>query len=131
VVVKNPDVWGQNRMTQYRADYEAQMKAQLTSFEFILNSYQRVPDAAALTSATSIRAALGKPGPGKSGAGATPASIPSAVSLIGPSGLVMNANTLLAGDPSLVLTPANLGNLALGNEGASQGIGLEPKVLLD
>ena len=48
VVVKNPDVWGQNRMTQYRADYEAQMKVQLTAFEVILNSYQRVSDAAAL-----------------------------------------------------------------------------------
>src|SRR4051794_23720012 len=26
VVVKAPDVWGQNRMTQYRAEYEEQMK---------------------------------------------------------------------------------------------------------
>ena len=26
VVVKNPDVWGQNRLTEYRVEYENQMK---------------------------------------------------------------------------------------------------------
>jgi hypothetical protein len=129
VVVKNPDVWGQNRLTLHRSEYEANLKKQLDSFEIILNSYQRVSDAAALTSATSIGASLGPPG-GK-GAPATAASIPSAVGLVGPTGLVMNANQLLAGSQTPVLTPANLGSLTLGNQGAAAGIGLESKTIID
>ena len=41
VVVKNPDVWGQNRLTEHRVEYENQMQAQINNFEVVLSSYQR------------------------------------------------------------------------------------------
>jgi hypothetical protein len=134
LVVKGPDVWGQNRMTQYRGEYEDQMKTQLTNFEIILSSYQRRADLAALTSATSVGASL-SPQVSRSRnvsttTNVTQPAIPSAAGLVGPSGLVANANTLI-GTMSPLLMPSNLTTLALSNKGAASGLGLEPTVLLD
>jgi hypothetical protein len=126
VVVKNPDVWGQNRLTQHRAEYEDQMKAQLGNFETVLSSYQRRSDATGLSSGTSIGASVGPP----SKTATTTPSVPSATGLLGPSGLVDNANTLI-GTASPLLMPSNLTGLALSNKGAATGIGLESTVLLD
>ena len=125
VMVKNADVWGQNRLTQQRAEYEDQMKGQLGNFEVVLSSYQRRADSAALTSGTSIGASVGP-----TATGGTPAPIPSAVGLLGPSGLVANANSLI-GTMTPVLMPNNLTSLALSNKNAATGIGLESTVLLD
>jgi hypothetical protein len=122
VVVKNPDVWGQNRLTEHRVEYENQMQAQLNNFEVVLSSYQRRADLAALTSGTSVGASVGP------GASATP--IPSAVGLLGPTGLVANANTLI-GTMSPLLMPSNLTSVALSNKTAAPGVGLESTVLLD
>ncbi len=124
VMVKSPDVWGQNRLTQHRAEYEDQMKQQLGNFEVILSSYQRGADLAALTSGTSIGASVGPTGKG------APSTIPSAVALLGPTGLVNNANNLI-GTMSPLLLPSNLTSLALSNTGARSGIGLESTTLLD
>jgi hypothetical protein len=140
VVVKNPDVWGQNRLTQHRAEYEDQMKGQLGNFEIILSSYQRRADLAALTSATAVGASVGPQISNSrrvtSTTNVSPATsssapaIPSAAGLVGPSGLVENANTLI-GTMSPLLMPSNLTALALANKGAAQGLGIEPTVLLD
>ena len=100
------------------------MRAQLGNFEVILSSYQRGADLAALTSGTSIGASVG-PG-GKGG----PSTIPSAAALMGPTGLVANANTLI-GTMSPLLLPSNLTSLALSNTNAKSGIGLESTTLLD
>jgi len=138
VVVKNPDVWGQNRLTQYRAEYEDQMKGQVGNFEVILNGYQRRADLAALTSATSVGASVGPQISNSRNVSTTTTStpaqsapaIPSAVGLLGPNGLAANANTLI-GTMSPLLMPSNLTALALANKGATPGIGIEPTVLLD
>jgi len=137
VVVKNPDVWGQNRLTQYRAEYEDSMKGQLNSFEIILNGYQRRADLAALTSATSVGASVGPRISNSRNVSTTTTStpaqsptIPSAVGLLGANGLAANANTLI-GTMSPLFMPSNLTALALANKGATPGIGIEPTVLLD
>ncbi len=132
MVVKGPDVWGQNRMTQYRGEYEDQMKTQLANFEIILSSYQRRADLAALTSATSVGASLA-PQVSRSRnvsttTNVTQPAIPSAASLVGPNGLVANANSLI-GTMSPLLSPKDLTTLALSNKGAASGLGLEPTVL--
>ncbi len=122
VVVKNPDVWGQNRLTQHRAEYEDQMKAQINNFETVLSSYQRPRISPRSTSGTSVGASVGP------GASATP--IPSAVGLLGPNGLVANANTLI-GTMTPVLMPSTLTSIGLSNKAAAKGVGLESTVLLD
>jgi hypothetical protein len=133
VVVKSPDVWGQNRLTKYRSDYEEQMRSQLGNFEVILSSYQRRADLAALTSATSVGASITPQVRNSSNVTTTnvnPPAIPSAAGLIGPNGLVANANSLI-GTMSPLLMPGNLTALALANKGATSGLGLEPTTLLD
>jgi hypothetical protein len=124
-------------MTQYRAEYDDQMKTQLGNFEIILNSYQRRADLAALTSATAVGASIAprisnSRNVSTSTTTTTPAapSIPSATGLVGSSGLVANANSLIGAESSLLM-PSNLTSLALANKGAAQGLGIEPTVLLD
>ena len=100
MVVKGPDVWGQNRMTQYRGEYEDQMKTQLANFEIILSSYQRRADLRGADQRNVCRCFACPPGLQKpqcvdynqrDSAG----DIPSAASLVGPNGLVANANSLI------------------------------------
>jgi hypothetical protein len=132
VAVKSPDIWGQNRMTRYRDDFEKEMSAELDNFKVVLNSYQRRSDAAALTSATTIGAAI-QPGgaAGKAGtATTTTVQVPPTPPVIDPSSpLVQNANTLI-GTVTRDLAPADIANLTIANNTGS-GIGLEPTIVLD
>ncbi len=159
IAVQSPSVFGQNRMTGYRRDYEKQMGLQLSKFEVIMSAYQRRSDSAALTSATSIaaaiqptaaavpRAAAPATGGGASttvvvpqttttpAGGSTGSSQPAAAQHVAiptvsaPLGFV-NAGTLI-GSASPDLTPNVLANVALANAGSEKGIGLEPNVALD
>ncbi|HKM55500.1 MAG TPA: hypothetical protein VJY33_19000, partial [Isosphaeraceae bacterium] len=138
IAVQAPTVFGQNRMTGYRQDYEDQMKAQLGTFELILSAYQRRADSAALTSATSIAAALQTPGAASGGGGAARgASSSSSSTVVSPpslaiplSSLFTNASTLI-GQNAADLTSSTLTLQALANSGSKPGIGLEPTVALD
>jgi hypothetical protein len=56
--IKSPDVWGQNRMTAYRAEFEAQMAQNLGNFQLILQAAQRRSDVAVLTNATQLSATV-------------------------------------------------------------------------
>ena len=60
IVVKRPDVWGQNRMSTYRNDFEANMKSALTDNTFQFNVAGRLfrSDQAALSSQTALGASL-------------------------------------------------------------------------
>ena len=130
VAVKAPDVWGQNRMTKYRNEFENQMKTQLDQFELILSAYLRRSDAAALTSATTVAAAV-QPGGAAGASGTLTATTVASQGTPGiPGNLVNNANTQI-GTISKLLMPSDLQNLTLANSGAKQGIGLEPTVVLD
>ena len=53
--VSVPDVWGQNRMTVHRAEYETQMASRLGQFQLYLQAVQNRTDLSALTNATLAR----------------------------------------------------------------------------
>ena len=126
IAVQAPTVFGQNRMTGYRQDYETQMVSQLGAFELILSAYQRRADSAALTSATSIAAGLqsGAASGGGGGRGASSSSSSTAVTppalAIPLTGLFNNASTLI-GQNAADLVPSTLTSLALANSGNKSG----------
>ena len=134
IAVQAPTVFGQNRMTGYRQDYEDQMKAQLGTFELILSAYQRRADSAALTSATSIAAAVQPRTARAGGAAGASSSSSSTVAIPSPvlpfTSLFTNASQLI-GQNAADLVPSAITSLALANSGNKQGIGLEPTVALD
>ncbi len=51
VVAKQPDVWGQSRLTKFRQEYELQMQTQLSSFKETINATIKRSDQAFLASA--------------------------------------------------------------------------------
>lgn len=51
--VKSPDVWGQNRLTRHRVQFEKEMASRLGDFKVLLNGAMRQTDVAALTSVLS------------------------------------------------------------------------------
>jgi len=59
IAIKAPDVWGQNRMTKFRAEYENEMVKTLSQFQYKLNGAMRTSDVAVLTSSTAFSAARG------------------------------------------------------------------------
>jgi hypothetical protein len=73
--VKSPDVWGQNRMTRYRAEFEGQMAQNLDQFQLILQGAQRRSDTAVLTSATSLAATVAAASPATSRGGSKPSAV--------------------------------------------------------
>ncbi len=62
VVAKTPDVWGQARLTQYREDFEREMRKDLDQFDLRLNGAVSRADASLFTYSQAISvAAAGKP----------------------------------------------------------------------
>ncbi len=107
--VKTPDVWGQNRMTVYRAEYEGQMKSRLDQFQVYLQAAQDRTDLSALTSATSLGASIAavqsKGSPAAAAKLATPATPVVNTMVVAPS--ATPAATPAATTPA---TPAGPGN---------------------
>ena len=60
IVAKAPDVWGQNRLTQHRAEYEKQMQKQLGLFEPRASASLRRSDQAFLGMALALQSASGR-----------------------------------------------------------------------
>jgi len=60
VVSKVPDVWGEERLTIHRQEYEEQLKDTLTQFQGTINAQLRRGDDAFLATAFSVSAAVGK-----------------------------------------------------------------------
>ena len=136
VVVKGPDVWGQNRLTQYRAEYEDQMEGQVGNFEIILNGYQRRADLAAYQ--CNVRRCLGRPPDLEQQERLHdddfhPRSVPPSLRLWACWGRTASSPTPIrcSGTMSPLLMPSTLTALALANKGAVTRIGIEPTVLLD
>src|SRR5262249_12757121 len=65
VVVKQPDIWSQARMTAFRREYEDTMAQELTKFQVYLNARIARSDAAALQSQTALAASLTPLAPGQ------------------------------------------------------------------
>jgi hypothetical protein len=62
VIVKQPDVFSQARLTRFRFDVDAQMSSDLTNFHLVLAARINRLDAATTTSTTALGAALSAPG---------------------------------------------------------------------
>lgn len=62
VVMKQPDVFSQARMTRFRTDFENQMSTDLANFHLVLAARINRLDAATTTQTTSLGAALAAPG---------------------------------------------------------------------
>jgi hypothetical protein len=60
IVAKQPDVWGQNRLTRHRYEYEEQLRRQLDTFEVRSNAALRRSDQAFLGMAMALQAASGR-----------------------------------------------------------------------
>jgi hypothetical protein len=62
VLVKQPDVFSQARMTRFRNDFENQLSSDLANFHLVLAARINRLDSATTTSATALGAALSAPG---------------------------------------------------------------------
>jgi len=60
IVAKSPDVWGQNRLTRHRTEYEEQMRKQLGLFESRASAALRRSDQAFLGMALALETASGR-----------------------------------------------------------------------
>jgi len=139
VVAKQPDVWGQARLTKYRDEFEQQMAAELPNFTFALQGSSSVSDQAyvadamALSAAVSSSAATLRRGAASSSSSSTTTTTaPSSGSqptTIQPPPLPDMSNTFQAFS-SMSRTPVNM-PAPLGFAGAKNGIALEPTILLD
>src|SRR5208337_2915518 len=62
VVVKQPDVFSQARLTRFRNDFDNQMSTDLGNFHLVLAARINRLDAATTTQTTALSAALSAPG---------------------------------------------------------------------
>jgi hypothetical protein len=85
IVVKQPDVWGQARLTKYRDEYERQMAAELDKFVFVLNGSVAGADQAYLADAFALSAAA-SPAPQSTARGSATTSLTTMVPSPAPGG---------------------------------------------
>ena len=161
VVIKEPDVWGQARLTQYREEFEAQMHLDLEKFQERLQGSVNRQDNAFFAQAVSLSAAVSGPGATttypKGTTTASGTASPTQIVLqpppIGSTGAVGNApapgaaaptpqdliNLQVFGNP--ITLPGNTPNFvsslaaptATGSavQGQVLGVGLEPTIVLE
>lgn len=140
VVVKQPDVWGQARLTKHREEFEKIMVAELSNFSFTLQGSISVTDQAYFADAAALSAAaVGTPRRGViSNSTATSAAAPAAqapppapppVPQPQPLPLPDQSDTFAAFS-NINRTPVRTGP-TLEFAGAKTGISVEPTVLLD
>jgi len=137
IVLKQPDVFSQARLTRFRNDVDQQMSSDLGNFHLVLAARINRLDSATTTSTTALGAALAAPG-------TTNVQAPqaNAASVLG------TTNNLFSGGPSLLGTQPLLGQGAFGQLGmatnnfnpitpssaasaSALGLGVDPTVYLD
>ena len=135
IVVKQPDVFSQARLTRFRNDFENQMSTDLANFHLVLSARINRLDAATTTQTTALGAALSAPG--TTNVSAPPAS---ATSVLGTTNNLFSGGTSLFGSqisPSqgtfgnLGLATNNFGPVTSGTASAALGLGVDPTVYLD
>ncbi len=128
IVAKAPDVWGQNRLTRHRAEYEAQMRAQLDRFESRSSAALRRSDQAFLGMALALQSASGNRRRGDQVA-APEANVVNSIQ-----GMIPSTNEAINRADSTVIARTAPFALPAGPEGTSFGDGplaLEPTLHLD
>jgi hypothetical protein len=138
IVVKQPDVFSQARLTRFRTEFDNQMSTDLANFHLVLAARINRLDAATTTQTTALSASLAAPG-------TTTLSAPDATKFIG---AVSGANSPFAtGGTSLFgqqidPTKGTFGNLGLAANNylpipasvaasTALGLGVDPTVYLD
>ena len=127
IVAKHPDVWGQNRLTRARYEYEEQLRAKLGAFQELSNASLRRSDQAFLGLALSLSDA-----PATTGRGTTtrPADATASVTnlISNPVGGGTPAETVIARTPPFAATAQPFADFGLAN---SNAVSLEPTIHLD
>ncbi|MEM1303275.1 MAG: hypothetical protein AAGG46_00175 [Planctomycetota bacterium] len=139
IVAKQPDIWGEARLTKHRDEYERMMFGQLNQFRSTINASITQSDSSFLSQAIALSiAAGGTPG----GTAITPAA---GVAMAGAAGGAAEASGAQSGNitaptanAQLVSAPGFASPLRFGFEGqagadgvAQPGIALEPTIFLD
>ena len=128
IVAKHPDVWGQNRLTRARYEYEEQLRAQLGAFQELNNASLRRSDQAFL----GLALAMGQtPATGRGTAATTrPAEATASVTnlISNPVGGGSPAETVIARTPPFAATSQPFADFGLAN---SNAVSLEPTIHLD
>jgi hypothetical protein len=126
IVAQHPDVWGQNRLTRARAEYEEQMRAQLGAFQELSHASLRRSDQAFLGLALALS---DTPVPASRGTTTKPAEATASVT-----NLISNpvggtpAETVIARTPPFATTAQPFATFGLDNANA---VSLEPTIHLD
>jgi hypothetical protein len=132
IVAKEPDVWGQSRLTQHRAQYEEQMQKQLGLFESRASAALRRSDQAFLGMALAVQSASGRRrGPDEV---ALPPVTATSNSLTTVTGLIPSGNEDYAkADPIVVARTAPMAfpQNPAGYQFDTESLALEPTLHLD
>lgn len=129
VVAKQPDVWGQARLTKHRQEFEAQMAAQLSQFDFTLQGSVAMSDQAYFADALALSAAAAPRG--RAGSTTNSSTSSSSSSAAADPTLPLPALPDAFGAFSNVTRNAATLGPKLEFAGAKTGITVEPAVLLD
>lgn len=144
VVIQQPSVWGQARMTLYRKSFDSEMATASTQFKFILSARIARSDQAAFQSQTALGASLTTASPGSASSSSSSGNTPSGstISLTGDKiiserdSLAKAATDLLAAgqktDPIKTRDAFDLLTNLFKTVGTQDGnLGVEPTVFLD
>jgi hypothetical protein len=127
IVAKHPDVWGQNRLTRARYEYEEQLRAKIGGFQELSNASLRRSDQAFLGLALSLSDV-----PATTGRGTTnrPADATASVTnlISNPVGGGTPAEMVIARTPPFAATAQPFADFGLANANA---VSLEPTIHLD
>ena len=127
ILLKQPDVFSQARLTRFRNDFDTQMSTDLANFHLVLAARISRLDAATTTSTTALSAALSAPG-------TTHVTQPTAPTFMDTSKLFPTPSATVV-DP----TKGPFSSIGLANQGqgmsassaAALGLGVDPTVYLD
>jgi hypothetical protein len=125
IVAQHPDVWGQNRLTRHRYEYEEQLRARLGTFQELNNASLRRSDQAYAGLALSMGQAAATPA--RPGTRPTEATA-SVTNLISNPVSGSPAEMVIARTPPFAATAEPFASFGLDNANA---IGLEPTIHLD
>jgi hypothetical protein len=127
IVAKHPDVWGQNRLTRARYEYEEQLRAKLGGYQELSNASLRRSDQAFLGLALSLSDA---PAPTGRGTTTRPADATASVTnlISNPVGGGTPAEMVIARTPPFAATAQPFADFGLANANA---VSLEPTIHLD
>ena len=127
IVAKHPDVWGQNRLTRARYEYEEQMRAQLGAFQELNHASLRRSDQAFL----GLALALGQPPAPSARPGTTrPAEATASVTnlISNPASAGTAGEAVIARTAPFAAAPAPFAGFGLD---AGNAVSLEPTIHLD